>query len=195
VRNDALATQKGNEMPSTDTQASVNPNDVLTQLVTGPSIREVATNVLRPALKKLYPDLKTDPAHMMVVTPRWMIVDDQVQPGPLRFEALTDVLVRLAISETTVTYIEGEHFLSLAPGVDELIHLPVRIDAIGHLLNEQASVLLHAGRSCRRHCGNYGMSTGWKTGTRISWQSRVRYSTIPTQQNDTARISTRREPA
>jgi hypothetical protein len=144
VRNDALATQKGNEMPSTDTQASVNPNDVLTQLVTGPSIREVATNVLRPALKKLYPDLKTDPAHMMVVTPRWMIVDDQVQPGPLRFEALTDVLVRLAISETTVTYIEGEHFLSLAPGVDELIHLPVRIDAIGHLLNEQASVLFVA---------------------------------------------------
>ena len=59
--------------PSTD-QASLNGNSLLTQLTTGPSIREVAANVLRPELKELYPELDIDPDLAIVVSPAWLII-------------------------------------------------------------------------------------------------------------------------
>jgi len=46
---------------------SSDQNALLTQLVTGPSIREVATHALQPALKALYPNLHIDPRLAMVV--------------------------------------------------------------------------------------------------------------------------------
>lgn len=54
--------------------------DVLTQLVTGPSLTEVASKALRPALKKMYPRLEIDPQLAMVVTPNWLLEADQVIP-------------------------------------------------------------------------------------------------------------------
>jgi len=137
-------------MASTETnavepdQASSDPSDLLTQLVTGPSIREVATRILRDDLKKLYPQLNIDPAMAMVVTPSWKIAAGAVRPGTLRFESLTDALLRHAGSGESVTYLDGEHYLSLNPRTKTPIHLPVRIDAIGRLINKLSPVLLVA---------------------------------------------------
>ena len=137
-------------MSSTETNAveadpaSSNPNDLLTQLVTGPSIREVATRILRDDLKKLYPQLDINPAMAMVVTPTWKIIAGTVHPGSLRFESLTDTLLRHSGSGGSVTYLDGEHFLSLNPGATTPIHLPVQIDAIGRLINKLSPILLVA---------------------------------------------------
>lgn len=128
-------------MPETTTP---NAEDVLTQLVTGPSIREVAATTLAPALSKLYPSLKIDPTLATVVTPTWVITDDGVVPGENRYESLTDVLVRLGLSGSVVTLIDGEHFLTLQPGAEPLAHMPVKIDAIGRLINSLASQLFIA---------------------------------------------------
>lgn len=118
--------------------------DVVTQLVTGPSLQEVATQALRPALKTLYPDLDIDPQRAVVVTPTWLNIDDQVIAGPSHLESLSDALVRLGLSGTTVTYLDGEHFLTLQPDVEATLHLPVKIDAVGGLLNDLAPLLFVA---------------------------------------------------
>lgn len=137
-------------MSSTDTNAveadpaSSNPSDLLTQLVTGPSIREVATRILQLDLKELYPQLEIDPGMAMVVTPSWEIIAGTVQPGSLRFESLTDALLRHSGSGESVTYLDGEHFLSLDPNAITPIHLPVKIDAIGRLINKLSPLLLVA---------------------------------------------------
>ena len=128
-------------MPDTP---STNPDDILTQLVTGPSIREVASTSIRAALDTQYPQLHIDPNLAMVVTPVWTITDNQVLPGSSRFESLTDALVRLVLSGATATYIDGEHFLTRQPGVEPGIKLPVKIDAIGCLLNRLARLLFVA---------------------------------------------------
>ncbi|TFB40252.1 dermonecrotic toxin domain-containing protein [Pseudomonas sp. F01002] len=137
-------------MPSTETNAveadpaSSNPSDLLTQLVTGPSIREVATRILQYDLKQLYPQLGIDPGMAIVVTPSWKTLDGKVQPGPLEYESLTDTLIRHMASGTSVTYLDGEHFLSLNPDAITPLHLPVKIDAIGRLINQLSPLLLVA---------------------------------------------------
>ncbi|MBV6825351.1 dermonecrotic toxin domain-containing protein [Pseudomonas sp. PD9R] len=128
-------------MPETSAPSAV---DVLTQLVTGPSITEVASTVLRPALKALYPDLDIDPALTLVATPSWITHGDQIAPGDNRFESLTAALVRLGLSGTTQAWIDGEHFLTLQPGIDPATQLPVKIEAIACLLNELAPLLFIA---------------------------------------------------
>ncbi|WP_223521266.1 DUF6543 domain-containing protein [Pseudomonas sp. GL-B-19] len=125
-------------MPDT---SSTRSEDVLTQLVTGPSLREVATNALRTALDAAYPSLDIDPVQAMVVTPTWTVSGNQVTPGLRRFESLTDALVRLTLSAQTATYIDGEHFLTLQPGVAPAIQLPVKIDDIGRLINQLIPLL------------------------------------------------------
>ncbi|HJR31827.1 MAG TPA: hypothetical protein VJ889_24190, partial [Pseudomonas sp.] len=59
---------------------------LLTQLVAGPSIREVATHALQPALKTLYPQLSIDPRLAIVVTPTWTLHGQRVIAGPRHFE-------------------------------------------------------------------------------------------------------------
>lgn len=126
--------------------------DVVTQLVTGPSLREVASKTLRPALRTLYPDLDLDPQLAMVVRPTWVIEDDRVVPGRHLIESLTDTLVRLGLSGTTVAYLDGEHYLTLQPDLPSAIQLPVKISAIGKLLNELAPLLFIA---YKEHQVNY----------------------------------------
>jgi hypothetical protein len=118
--------------------------DVLTQLVTGPSLTDAASKALRLALKKLYPNLEIDPQLTMVVTPNWAIKDDQVIPDFPQVESLTDILVRVGLSGTTVTLIEGEHFLTLQPAIEPATQLPVKIDAIALLINELAPLMFVA---------------------------------------------------
>ncbi|MHC8398141.1 dermonecrotic toxin domain-containing protein [Pseudomonas sp. MDT1-17] len=117
---------------------------ILTELVTGPSISEVAATFLTPALTTLYPNLKIDPSLATVVTPTWVIAEDRVLCDNPLYESLTDVLVRLGLSGSTVTYIDGEHFLTLQPGVEPAVQLAVKIDAIGCLLNTLAPLLFGA---------------------------------------------------
>ncbi|KAB0509207.1 dermonecrotic toxin domain-containing protein [Pseudomonas moorei] len=117
---------------------------LLTQLVTGPSIREVATRALQPALKTLYPNLQIDPRLAMVVTPTWTLQEQRVEPGPRHFESLTDALVRHGVAGTPVVYLDGEHYLTLHPLKQTPAQLPVSIDAIGRLLNELAPLLFVA---------------------------------------------------
>jgi len=118
--------------------------DLLTELVTGPSVNEVAAHFLRPELDALYPQLKIDPMLAMVVTPTWLITEDRVVPGNNLYESLTRVLVKLAYAESVVNYIDGEHFLTLHPGDESRPHLAVKIDAIGRLLNSLAPLLFNA---------------------------------------------------
>jgi hypothetical protein len=118
--------------------------EILTQLVTGPSISEVAAAALRPELDRLYPQLQIDPTRASVVTPTWVITDDRVVPGINRYESLTAALVRTGLAGTTLTYIDGEHFLTLHPGDEPAVQLPVKIDALGCLINELAPLLFIA---------------------------------------------------
>ncbi|WP_223480103.1 MULTISPECIES: dermonecrotic toxin domain-containing protein [unclassified Pseudomonas] len=123
---------------------SPSAENVLTQLVTGPSIREVAATALAPALNALYPHLKIDPTLATVVTPTWVDTGSEVVPGNNLYESLTDVLVRLGLSGSTVMLIDGEHFLTLQPGVVPPAQLPVNITAIGSLINTLAPQLFIA---------------------------------------------------
>ena len=125
-------------------KASPSAVDAVTQLMSGPSLREIASKTLRPALKTLYPDLDIDPQLAMVVSPTWIMQDDQVIAGIPQIESLTDALVRLGLSGTTLTYFEGEHFLTTQPDLPSPIQLPVKIDAISLLLNELAPLLFIA---------------------------------------------------
>ena len=117
---------------------------LLTQLVAGPSIREVATHALQPALKTLYPLLSIDPRLAMVVTPTWTLHNQAVVPGPRHFESLTDALVRHGVAGSPVVYLDGEHYLTLQPQERTPAQLPVSIDAIGQLLNELVPLLFVA---------------------------------------------------
>ncbi|WP_445180408.1 dermonecrotic toxin domain-containing protein [Pseudomonas sp. McL0111] len=128
-------------MPESTTPSAV---DVLTQLVSGPSLTEVATQTLRPVLVQLYPRQTIEPALTMVATPTWLIRENKVEAGPCHFESLTDMLVRLALSGAVVTLIAGEHFLTAQPGVDPPVQIPADIEKIGALLNEFAPLLFKA---------------------------------------------------
>jgi hypothetical protein len=128
-------------MPETSAPGAV---DVLTQLVTGPSLNEVASSFLRPALTTLYPDLALNPDLSMVATPTWLSDTKTIEAGPCQFESITDALVRLALSGTAVTYIGGEHFLTDQPSLEPVSRLPVQIEAVGALLNDLAPLLFNA---------------------------------------------------
>ena len=121
-----------------------NTYELLTQLTTGPTAREVAATTLRSALKELYPTLNIDPDLAMVVGPRWQAVGDVVKPAPAVIESLTSVLIRQALSSDRVTYIDGEHFLTLQPNAATPVHLAVKIDAIARLINTLSDLLFTA---------------------------------------------------
>ncbi|MFP6830811.1 MAG: DUF6543 domain-containing protein [Pseudomonas sp.] len=133
-----------------------NTIDVVTQLMTGPSLREVASKTLQPALKTLYPTLNIDPQQAMVVTPSWFYEGGRIVPGREQIESLTDALVRLTLNGTTVTYLDAEHFLTLQPG-RLAIQLPVKIDAVGRLLNELAPLMFVAFKE--QHIAYWGAFT------------------------------------
>jgi len=124
---------------------SVNTNILLTQLTTGPSIREVAANTLRPALKELYPRQDIDPDQAIVVSPNWLIANNtELVPGAPHAESLSGALARHALSGTPVVYIDGEHYLTYRRNYGPDVHLPVRVDAIAQLINEFAPLLFTA---------------------------------------------------
>ena len=118
--------------------------ELLTQLTTGPTTHEVAATTLRAALKELYPTLNIDPDLAMVISPRWNVVGSTVEPAPAVLQSLTSVLAHQALSRERVTYIDGEHFLTLQPYAAAPVHLEVKIDAIARLINELSDFLFIA---------------------------------------------------
>ncbi|SEM61225.1 hypothetical protein SAMN04487857_103197 [Pseudomonas sp. ok272] len=132
-----------NSLPD-DTQYPASTYALLTQLTTGPTSREVAATTLRSALKELYPTLDIDPDQAMVVTPGWRIDGDLIRPAPARYESLTSVLARQALSPQPVIYLDGEHFLTQQPDAQPVVHLPVDITAIARLINELSELLSEA---------------------------------------------------
>lgn len=131
-------------MPNHSSLANNHPPstyDLLTQLSVGPSIREVAANLLRSALKEQYPTLTIDPDLAMVITPHWQIVGDDIHSAPAYAESLTSILANQALSPDPVIYIDGEHFLTLEPEAQPAVHLPVKIDAIARLINELSALI------------------------------------------------------
>ena len=118
--------------------------ELLTQLTTGPTTREVAANTLRSALKELYPTLNIDPDLAVVVSPQWEVIGEAVERAPALVESLTSVLARQALSSGSVTYIDGQHFLTLQPNAAAPVHLAVKIDAIARLINELSGLLFTA---------------------------------------------------
>ena len=132
---------------ATDTSQTNRPptvDELLIQLTTGPTSREVAASTLRTALREQYPTLDIDPDLAMVCRPRWRVIDDLIVSSRGPAESLTSVMAHQAMWPRPVVYIDGEHYLSLQPDAWEAVHLPVKIDAVGRLINELAPLLFTA---------------------------------------------------
>ncbi|KRP62975.1 dermonecrotic toxin domain-containing protein [Pseudomonas trivialis] len=114
-------------------------SELLTQLTTGPSLREVASSTLKAALHELYPNLDINPNLAIVRTPKWSVLEGELLPEKALEETLTGALTRSAMAQAPVTYLDNEHYLVNFSGSDA--HLPVKIDAIGRLINELAPLL------------------------------------------------------
>ncbi|MBS7676520.1 hypothetical protein KIN13_24335, partial [Vibrio cholerae] len=71
-------------------------------------------------------------------------VGDAVERAPDIVESLTSVLAHQALSRDRVTYIDGQHFLTLQPNAEVPVHLAVKIDAIARLINELSDPLFTA---------------------------------------------------
>ncbi|WP_421558192.1 dermonecrotic toxin domain-containing protein [Pseudomonas canadensis] len=123
-----------------DLISSVN-SELLTQVTTGPSLREVASVTLREALRELYPRLDINPDLATVNDPRWYLRDGEIIRGEPHSETLTGLLARSAVSHKPVVCLDRMHFLVYPLGNEPDVHLPVRIDAIARLINELAPLL------------------------------------------------------
>ncbi|MGX1172064.1 dermonecrotic toxin domain-containing protein [Pseudomonas sp. R151218B TE3479] len=118
---------------------------VYNQLLAGPTYPEVAAVLLRDGLKRLYPTLNLDPHNTVVGEPAWDIVDDEIVRRPTRYETLSEMLAGLVNEKSDpMLLIEGLHFLTQLPLTEPPVHLPVRIDQIGRLLNELVPAMLTA---------------------------------------------------
>ncbi|MGB5828778.1 MAG: DUF6543 domain-containing protein [Pseudomonas mandelii] len=127
--------------PQNDSTPLLDTCDLVSLTSHGPTLSEVASQLLRQALKKLSPDLQIDPDNAFVGTPRWLIVDNHIEAGQTGFESLTVALMRQGLYGTTANYLEGEHFLTLEPGSKNPVHLAVCIEDIAKILNDSASIL------------------------------------------------------
>ena len=79
---------------NTDAPNLLKKSQVIQQISRGPTLDEVAAQLLRQALKGVYPDREMDPDRAMIGTPQWRLVNDTLTPMPTRFESLTKALIR-----------------------------------------------------------------------------------------------------
>jgi hypothetical protein len=129
---------------NTETRALLKKSQVIHQTSRGPTVDEVAAQMLRQALKVLHPERDLDPDQTMIGTPQWQRLDDTLLTMPTRFESLTQALVRQFFTSITANYLEGEHFLTLNPQTTPVVHLDIGIEAIAGLLNDYAPLLFVA---------------------------------------------------
>jgi hypothetical protein len=107
----------------------------------GPTLGDVAAQMLGEALRALYPDLALDPNECMIGTPQWHEENDLVVAGVTRFESLSHALVRLNLYGISANFMAAEHFLTREPEAPTPRHLAVDIEEIGRLLNDYAPLL------------------------------------------------------
>ncbi len=107
----------------------------------GPTLGDVASQMLSEALRGQYPALVLDPDECMIGTPQWQNENDQIVATSTRFESLSHAMVRLNLYGLSANFIAGEHFLTLEPNVPTPTHLAVDIEEIGRLLNDFAPML------------------------------------------------------
>jgi hypothetical protein len=107
----------------------------------GPTLNDVSSQVLREALKQLYPQLDIDPDQTLIVTPRWRMEDGTLSADSPYVETLTRALVHLSWSAGVANFIEGEHFLTHDPLTRSPVHLAVSVEDIAQLLNDHASLI------------------------------------------------------
>ena len=110
----------------------------------GPTVSDVAAQMLRQALKERYPTRDLDPDQILIGTPQWQYIEDQLIAGPIQYETLTQALVRQFFTSSTAHYFEGEQFLTRLPLLTPVVHLNISIEEIGELLNDYAPLLFVA---------------------------------------------------
>lgn len=114
------------------------------QLSAGPTYPEVAAVLLRDALKELYPSLDIDPFTTIIGESAWDIVEGDIVERPTLYVSLSDLLAAKVDDNQPVLLIEGQHFLTQLPLTLPQVHLPVRIDQIGRLINVLVPAMLPA---------------------------------------------------
>ncbi|MBT2294969.1 dermonecrotic toxin domain-containing protein [Pseudomonas fluorescens] len=144
--------------PKATTEASLR-DAVLNQLLAGPTSPEVASVLLRNALKQMYPELDLDPHNTVVAEPSWELVDGEIVELPTRYETLSSIVAeRVGESESTLL-IEGLHYLTQLPLTTPELHLPVRIGQIGNLINELVPSMLVASQEQQLAYWNASLGT------------------------------------
>ncbi|MFY0730055.1 hypothetical protein [Pseudomonas sp. NFX15] len=126
---------------NTESPVLLKKSQVIHQTSQGPTVDEVAAQLLRKALKALYPNQDLEPGHVLVGTPQWQWLDGALVALPSRFESLIQILVRQFFTGARANYLEGEHFLTSNPLATPVVHLDVSIEAIAELLNDYTPLL------------------------------------------------------
>lgn len=117
---------------------------IINQLLSGPNYPEVAAELLREELIRLYPTLDIDPHTTVVITPAWDMVGDEIIQRPSRYETLAAIIAARVVTDESVLLIDGLHFLARLPITFPEVHLPVRIDQVGRVINELVPAVLPA---------------------------------------------------
>ncbi|AZE58322.1 hypothetical protein C4K03_6215 [Pseudomonas synxantha] len=133
--------------PSTTAQAP-QPEDLTQKLITqfcvGPSLTEVAGQLLSEALQQAYPNLHINPDTALMGTPVWELADNQILSNPPLYKTLSTQLTSQTLSGVPTLCLEGEHFLTQPPVTEPAIHLPVRIVEVANTINVLAPVMFQA---------------------------------------------------
>ncbi|MEJ5057246.1 MULTISPECIES: dermonecrotic toxin domain-containing protein [unclassified Pseudomonas] len=129
---------------TSETRELLKKSQIIHQTSRGPTVDEVAHQILRQALRSLYPKRDIDPDRTMIGTPQWQAVEGHLVAMPTQFESLTHALVRQFFSASTANYLEGEHFLTVNPTATPVVHLDIDVEAIAGLLNDYSPLLFVA---------------------------------------------------
>ncbi|MBK5398503.1 hypothetical protein JFU47_17585 [Pseudomonas sp. TH39(2020)] len=134
-------TQVSTPTPPSNATLLLDRSNLVSQTNQGPTLDDVSSQVLREALKQLYPQLDIDPDQTLIVTPGWRMEDGTLSADSPYVETLTHALVRLSWSAGVANFIEGEHFLMRIPLTSSPVHLAVSVEDIAQLLNDHVSLL------------------------------------------------------
>ncbi|WP_283189475.1 hypothetical protein [Pseudomonas sp. PMCC200344] len=134
-------TQVSTTTPPSNATLLLDRSNLVSLTSQGPTLNDVSSQVLREALKQLYPQLDIDPNQTLIVTPGWRMEDGTLSADSPYVETLTQALVYLSWSAGVANFIEGEHFLTHNPLTRSPVHLAVSVEDIAQLLNDHASLL------------------------------------------------------
>ncbi len=134
-------TQASTTTPPSNATLLLDRSNLVSLTSQGPTLNDVSSQVLREALKQLYPQLDIDPNQTLIVTPGWRMEDGTLSADSPYVETLTQALVYLSWSAGVANFIEGEHFLTHNPLTRSPVHLAVSVEDIAQLLNDHASLL------------------------------------------------------